>query len=77
MTYILLSIALILIITGIIASFVPAIPGPITGWFGLLIMHQIEGFPSNYILLIITFIIAIAIFIIDYFVPIIGAKYFF
>ena len=76
MTYILLSISIFLIIAGIIASFVPAIPGPITCWFGLLILHQIEGFPNNYIILIITFIIAITIFIVDYFIPIIGAKFF-
>ena len=76
MTYILLIISIILIITGIVASFVPIIPGPITGWFGLFAISQIEGFSISNTLLIITFIVAITIFIVDYFVPIIGSKYF-
>lgn len=76
MTYFLLVISIILIITGIVASFVPIIPGPITGWFGLFALSQIHDFYISNTLLIITFIVAITIFIVDYFVPIIGSKYF-
>ena len=76
MTYILLIISIILIITGIVASFVPIIPGPITGWFGLFALSQIHDFYVSSTLLIITFIVAITIFIVDYFIPIIGSKYF-
>ena len=76
MTYILLIISIILIITGIVASFVPIIPGPITGWFGLFTISQIQDFSVGNTLLIITFIVAITIFIVDYFIPVIGSKYF-
>ena len=76
MTYILLIISIILIITGIVASFVPIIPGPITGWFGLFALSQIHDFYVSNTLLIITFIVAITIFIVDYFIPVIGSKYF-
>ena len=76
MTYILLIISIILIITGIVASFVPIIPGPITGWFGLFAISQIQDFSVSNTLLIITFIVAITIFIVDYFIPVIGSKYF-
>jgi uncharacterized protein YqgC (DUF456 family) len=59
-----------------VASFVPIIPGPITGWFGLFVISQVEGFSTSSTLLTITFLVAIIIFIVDYFVPIIGSKYF-
>ena len=44
MTYFLLVISIILIITGIVASFVPIIPGPITGWFGLFALSLLTTF---------------------------------
>ena len=58
----LLIISIILIVTGIVASFVPIIPGPITGWFGLFALSQIHDFYVSNTLLIITFIVAITIF---------------
>ncbi len=76
MNSILLIVSAVLIITGLIGSFLPVIPGPITCWFGLFTLSQIQDFPYNNTLLILTFVIAIAIFIIDYFIPIIGSKYF-
>jgi len=76
MNSILLIVSAVLIITGLIGSFLPVIPGPITCWFGLFTLSQIQDFPYNDTLLILTFVIAIAIFIIDYFIPIIGSKYF-
>ena len=72
----LLILSLILVIGGVIGSFIPVMPGPITSWFGLFALTLIEGFPDYYIILVITFIIGITIFILDYFIPIIGSKYF-
>ena len=72
----LLILSVILIITGLIGSFIPIIPGPITSWFGLFTLSQIQNFPNNNTLLITTFVIGITIFILDYFIPIIGSKYF-
>lgn len=76
MNSILLIVSAGLIITGIIGSFLPIIPGPITSWLGLLAICQIQDFSANNTLLTITFIVAITIFITDYFIPIIGSKYF-
>ena len=76
MNSILLIVSAVLIITGLIGSFLPVIPGPITSWFGLFTLSQIQDFPYNNTLLILTFIVAIIIFIVDYFIPIIGSKYF-
>jgi uncharacterized protein YqgC (DUF456 family) len=76
MSSILLIISAGLIITGLIGSFLPIIPGPITSWLGLLAIYQIQDFSASNTLLTITFIVAITIFITDYFIPIIGSKYF-
>ena len=72
----LLILSVLLIIIGLIGSFIPIIPGPITSWFGLFTLSQIQNFPNNNTLLITTFVIGITIFILDYFIPIIGSKYF-
>lgn len=66
----------IFILLGIAGSFLPILPGPITGWIGLLLLHQTERVPNNPSLLIITFIIALAVFLIDYIIPILGTKKF-
>jgi uncharacterized protein YqgC (DUF456 family) len=76
MDILLIVIGFILIIGGIIGSFLPVLPGPITSWFGLLFLYLTSIIPINYSVLIITFIIAIGIFILDYFIPAMGAKRF-
>ena len=64
------------ILIGLIGSFIPIIPGPITSWIGLLILHQVSLMESNFTFLAITFSIAVGVFILDYFIPLIGAKKF-
>lgn len=66
----------LLMIVGIIGSVLPVLPGPIMGWFGLLVLHFSEAIPINYKLLGITFFIAIVIFFLDYIIPGVGAKKF-
>jgi uncharacterized protein YqgC (DUF456 family) len=70
------TLGFLLMIVGIIGSVLPVLPGPITGWFGLLVLHLTKAVPMNYQLLVITFIIAIIIFILDYLIPGLGAKKF-
>jgi uncharacterized protein YqgC (DUF456 family) len=65
-----------LMIVGIIGSVLPVLPGPITGWFGLLLLHFSNAIPMNYQLLGITFTIAVTIFVLDYIIPGLGAKKF-
>ena len=72
----LILIGLILMIGGIIGSFIPILPGPITSWFGILMLNFTNTIPINYTLLIITLIIAIGIFVLDYIIPAIGTKKF-
>jgi len=76
MDIVLLIIGFILIIGGIIGSFIPILPGPITSWFGLLFLYLTDVVPMSYTVLGITLIIALLIFILDYFIPAMGAKRF-
>jgi uncharacterized protein YqgC (DUF456 family) len=69
-------LAAFLMILGIIGSFLPVLPGPLTGWLGLLILHLTDVVPMNWTFLIITFVIAMAIWILDYIIPAIGTKRF-
>ncbi len=72
----LLILAFLFSCLGIIGSFLPVLPGPITGWIGLWLLHLTKAVPMNTSFLVITFIIALVIFILDYFIPALGTKKF-
>ena len=74
MDLILIFIGFLLILLGLVGSFVPVIPGPITAWLGLLILYQTSFLASDFYFLAITFTVAIGVFILDYFIPMLGAK---
>ena len=63
-------------ILGVIGSFLPVLPGPLTSWIGLLILHSTDAVPMNKAFLIITFCIALIIWILDYIIPVMGTKRF-
>lgn len=69
-------LAAFFMILGVIGSFLPILPGPLTSWIGLLIFHLTDVVPMNWTFLIITLIIAIVIWILDYIIPAIGTKRF-
>ncbi|SDX38746.1 hypothetical protein SAMN05444411_10561 [Lutibacter oricola] len=72
----LLIVGFSLTILGIIGAFLPVLPGPLTSWFGLLLLHLTDTVPLNWTFLGITLGVAIAIWIIDYFIPALGTKKF-
>lgn len=72
----LLILGFLFALLGIIGSFLPVLPGPLTSWFGLLILHLTEAVPMNWIFLGVTLAIAILIWIVDYFIPAMGTKKF-
>ncbi|WP_298237728.1 DUF456 domain-containing protein [uncultured Algibacter sp.] len=76
MDIILIIIAALMMLLGIIGSFLPVLPGPLTSWIGLLILHFTDTIPMNKPFLIITLIIAILIWLLDYVIPAIGTKRF-
>ncbi|WP_203255998.1 DUF456 domain-containing protein [Hyunsoonleella ulvae] len=76
MDIILILIAALFMLLGIIGSFLPVLPGPITSWIGLLIIHFTDAIPMHTTYLVITFIIAALIWVLDYIIPAIGTKRF-
>jgi uncharacterized protein YqgC (DUF456 family) len=76
MDLLLIGIAGFFIVLGIAGGFLPIIPGPITSWLGLLILNFAPSIHLENRFLIISFCIALAIFILDNFIPVIGAKKF-
>ncbi|WP_228850363.1 DUF456 domain-containing protein [Aegicerativicinus sediminis] len=76
MDIILVIVAGILMIVGILGSFLPVLPGPPISWLGLLVLYLTEAIPMNWPFLTITFLIALAIFILDYIIPAAGTKKF-
>ena len=76
MDILLVFVAAIFIVLGIIGSFLPVLPGPLTSWVGFLILHLTDAIPMNWTFLIITLVIAIFIWFLDYIIPAIGTKRF-
>ncbi len=76
MDIILIIISALFIVLGIIGSFLPVLPGPLTSWVGLLILHFTDAIPMDMSFIIITLVIAIFIWILDYIIPAIGTKRF-
>lgn len=69
-------VAALFMILGIVGSFLPILPGPLTSWIGLLIFHLTDAVPMNWTFLIITLVIAIFIWLLDYVIPALGTKKF-
>lgn len=74
LTTILIILGIVLLITGLIGSFLPVIPGPPLSWLGLLSLYFIEDVPENVLLLVVTFGVAVGISVLDYFLPAMGTK---
>ena len=72
----LIILAAFFIVLGIIGSFLPILPGPLTSWIGLLIFHFADVVPMNWTFLGLTLFVAITIWILDYIIPAIGTKRF-
>ena len=76
MDILLVCIGFILIIIGIIGSFLPVLPGPPVSWLGLLMLYFTEVQPVGWVYLGITLAIAIIITVLDYIIPAAGTKSF-
>jgi|TARA_B110001452_G_C15214050_1_gene421080 uncharacterized protein len=71
-----LVLSIVFILLGIAGSFLPVLPGPLTSWGGLLLLHYHSKVEQNPSFLWITFGIALAVFLLDYIIPAIGTKKF-
>ena len=72
----LIIIAAFLMILGVVGSFLPVLPGPLTGWLGLLVLYLMPEIDVSLMTLVITLIGAILIWILDYIIPALGTKKF-
>ena len=69
-------IGAILMIVGLLGSFLPVLPGVPVSWLGLLMLHLAPSIPMNYWLLGITLVIAILIYVLNLLIPAMGTKRF-
>lgn len=76
MDILLLLFGFILMITGIIGSFLPVLPGPPISWFGLLLLVLTTAVPNDWWFLGITGAVAFLVFALDYLIPAVGTRKF-
>ncbi|MDO5979654.1 DUF456 domain-containing protein [Flavivirga spongiicola] len=76
MDIVLIIIAALFMILGIIGSFLPVLPGPLTSWVGLLILYFTDTITISKSFIITTLIIAVLIWVLDYIIPAMGTKRF-
>ena len=76
MDVLLLIIGFICILTGIIGSFLPVLPGPSISWIGLLLLYMTDAIPINYWVLGTTLFITIVVTVLDYVIPSKGTRKF-
>jgi uncharacterized protein YqgC (DUF456 family) len=76
MDMVLFLLGFILVVTGILGSFLPVIPGPPLSWIGLLLLYLTYAVPTDWWILSITFIVALFVIVLDYMIPVLGAKKF-
>lgn len=76
MDIILLLLGFILMITGVLGSFLPVLPGTPISWLGLLLLYLTKAVPNDWWFLGITLIVALIVFTLDYLIPAMGTKKF-
>lgn len=76
MDILLICLGFILLLIGLVGSFLPVLPGPTLGWFGLLTLYFTSPQPVGWLFLGITLAIAIIIAVLDYVIPAAGTKRF-
>ena len=76
MDILLVILGFILIVLGILGSFLPVLPGPPLSWLGLLLLYLTKAIPNDWWMLGITLCIAIVVFVLDYIIPAMGTRRF-
>ena len=76
MDFILISLGIILTITGILGCILPFMPGPPLNYAAILLLHFTTGFQFSNRFLIIWAIVTVAVVVLDYIIPVWGTKKF-
>lgn len=71
-----ISLGIILTITGILGCVLPFMPGPPLNYAAILLLHFTSGFQFNNRFLIIWAIVTAAVVVLDYIIPVWGTKKF-
>ncbi len=66
----------LLMLLGLAGSFLPILPGPPLSWAGILLLKFTTLINISTLLLVVTGIIALLVWILDYIIPAIGTKKF-
>lgn len=76
MDMLLVTIGALLMLVGILGSFLPVLPGVPVSWLGLLVLHLAPSIPINYWFLGITFLVAALIYALNWIIPAMGTRRF-
>jgi len=74
MDLLLFGVGAVLMILGILGSFLPVLPGVPLSWLGLLLLYLAPSIPINYWVLGIAFILAAIIYALQLIIPAMGTK---
>ncbi len=74
MDVLLVSLGFLLVLVGLLGSFLPVLPGPPISWAGLLLLYLTSAVPINYWMLGILLAIVLIVAILDYTIPARGTK---
>lgn len=69
-------IGLFFVFVGLLGAVLPVLPGPPISWLGLLLLYLTSIIPINYTVLVITFLVALLVTVLDYIIPAWGTKKF-
>ena len=76
MDIILVILGFLFMLSGVLGSFLPILPGPPLSWVGLLLLYLTKSIDNNWTFLGITLFIALLAVLLDYVIPAMGAKKF-
>ncbi|MEZ2416145.1 DUF456 domain-containing protein [Muriicola sp. E247] len=76
MDIVLLFLGFVLMILGILGSFLPVLPGTPVSWVGLFLLYLTKAVPNDWWFLGITLVIALLVFAMDYIIPAMGTRKF-
>lgn len=76
MDILLFSLGFCCVLTGLLGSFLPVLPGPPLCWIGLLLLYYTDAVPADYWMIAILGIITIVVAVLDYVIPAKGTKRF-
>lgn len=76
MDIILLILSFILMLVGIAGSILPIVPGTPVSWVGFIVLYLAPSLPFDWVFIIITGVVGLGIYVLDYIIPAVGTKKF-